>query len=197
MAELKEAIKAPGMKAGASKEVEPRPIRSPEPWDGWGGLPAMRRFAEEIDQMFEGVFQDLGMPWPQQHRLGLLRRMFGRPEEGAPEGTWAPRIDVMDREGQLVIHAELPGLAKDDVRVEVSDDLVTIRGERKEEKREEKKGYYYSECRHGGFYRSIPLPEGADASKATADFRNGVLEVRMPGPKPLERKARSLEIKST
>jgi HSP20 family protein len=109
---------------------------------------------------------------------------------------WAPHVEVMEREGQFVVHADLPGLTKDQVKVEVTDDAVTIHGERKEEKKEEKKGYYYNECHYGSFYRSIPLPEGSDSSKATAEFRNGVLEVSMPGPKHLEKKARGLEIKS-
>ena len=74
---------------------------------------------------------------------------------------------------------------------------MTIHGERKEEKREEKKGFHYSECRYGSFYRSIPLPEGADASRASAEFRNGVLEVVMPGPKQPEKKSRSLDIKAS
>ena len=72
--------------------------------------------------------------------------------------------------------------------------MITIRGERKQEKTERREGYSYSECSYGSFYRAIPLPEGADASKATAEFRNGVLEVTMPSPRRPESQARRLEI---
>ena len=112
-----------------------------------------------------------------------------------PRGSWAPRVEMLEREGQLVIHADLPGMTKDDVKVEVTDEAVTIQGERKEEKKEEKKGYHYNEVRYGSFYRSLPLPEGAEPSKATAEFHNGVLEVIMPGPKHPEKKGRLLEVK--
>jgi HSP20 family protein len=192
MAELKEAPKAPEAKKGLGKEVERRPMTLMEPWDGLGVFPHMQRFAEEMDHLFD----DFGMSWPRRHRPSLLSRMFGRPSEAREEEIWAPRVEMMEREGQFVIHADLPGLTKEDVKVEVADDMVTIHGERKEEKKEEKKGYYYNECRYGSFYRSIPLPEGAEASKATAEFHNGVLEVMMPSPKCAEKKAKLLEIKS-
>ena len=94
-----------------------------------------------------------------------------------------------------MVRADLPGLSKEDIKVEVSDDLITIQGERKHEKKEEREGYCYSECSFGSFYRAIPLPEGADASKATADFRKGVLEVTVPAPSRPEPKARRLEVR--
>ena len=72
--------------------------------------------------------------------------------------------------------------------------MLTIQGERKHEKKEEREGYCYSECSYGSFYRAIPLPEGAEASKATADFHNGVLEVTVPAPSRPEPKARRVEV---
>ena len=94
-----------------------------------------------------------------------------------------------------MVRADLPGMAKDDFKVEVSDDMLTIEGERKHEKKEEREWYHYSERSYGSFYRAIPLPEGIDASKATSEFRNGVLEVTMPAPTRKEQKARRLEIR--
>jgi len=192
MAELKETTKAPEAGKGLGKEVGQRPMSLMEPWDGLGVFPHMHRFAEEMDHLFD----DFGMFWPRRQRPSLISRMFGRQNEAKDEAIWAPRVEMMEREGQLVIHADLPGMTKENVKVEVADDMVTIHGERKEEKKEEKKGYYYNECRYGSFYRSIPLPEGAEASKATAEFHNGVLEVVMPNPKPVEKKGKLLEIKS-
>ncbi len=190
MAEPKTTDRGPEPRKGEGKEMQRRPFSFLEPWEGLGMFPSMHRFAEEMDRLFEdfGVFRPRRLP-------SVLNRVFGREPESGSTAAWAPRVEMMEREGQLVIHAELPGLSKEDVKVEVTDDVVTIQGERKEEKKEEKKGYYYNECRYGSFFRSIPLPEGADPSKATAEFRNGVLEVVMPGPKQSEKKGRQIEVK--
>ena len=71
---------------------------------------------------------------------------------------------------------------------------ITIQGERKQEKEEKREGYYYGERAYSSYYRAIPLPEGADPAKATAEFHNGVLEVTMPAPKKPEKKSRRLEV---
>ena len=86
-------------------------------------------------------------------------------------------------------------MSKEDINVEVTDDLLTIEGERKHEEKEEPEGYWYSECSYGSFYRAIPLPEGAEVSKAAADFRKGVLEVTIPVPSRPEPKSRRLEVR--
>jgi HSP20 family protein len=108
---------------------------------------------------------------------------------------WSPRIDVLEREGHFVVRADLPGLSKDEIKVDVHDDLLTIQGERKAEKKVEREGFYHSECSYGSFYRAIPLPEGAEASKVTADFRKGVLEVTVPMAARPEPKARRVDIR--
>jgi HSP20 family protein len=109
--------------------------------------------------------------------------------------TWAPRIDCHERDGKFIVHADLPGMNKDDVKVELFDDMLTIQGERKQQKTDEREGYSYSECCYGSFYRSIPLPEAVDTSKATADFAKGVLEVTMPVTSAAKSKSRQIEIK--
>jgi HSP20 family protein len=151
----------------------------------------MRRFAREMNHLFEDVGLESG--WHMPSLMRRSRKLLGRGEFASLE--WSPRVDVVHREGRLVIRADLPGLTKDDFKVEVGDDAITIEGERKQEKKEEREGCYYSECSYGSFFRAIPLPEGADASKATAEFRNGVLEVIVPAPKVPESKARRLEVK--
>ena len=139
----------------------------------------LRRFAREIDHVFEdfGVGSRLHIPRFLCAGHEVLHR-----EAGLIPADWSPQVDVLEREGQLVIRADLPGLCKEDVKVEVTDDMLTIQGERKQEKKEERDGYCYNECSYGSFYRSIPLPEAPDGSKATADFRKGVLEVTIPAP---------------
>jgi HSP20 family protein len=133
----------------------------------------MRRFAEGMDRLF-GDFRLDASP-----RLDFPFRGAGALAQGV---AWAPRVDVVEQGGKFVIRADLPGLTKNDVKVEVSDDAVAIRGERRQEKESKGKGFYHSERSYGSFYRAIPLPEGVDADQATATFRNGVLEVSMPAP---------------
>jgi len=152
----------------------------------------VRRFAEEMDRVFEDFGHETG--WHLPRFLARGRKLL-RHGVGTVATAWAPRIDVVEREGQFMVHAELPGMSKDDVKVEVADGMLTIEGQRKEEKQEERQGFTYSECRYGSFYRIIPLPEGADPSKATAEFRKGVLEVTMPAAPRPEEKRRMVEVR--
>lgn len=152
----------------------------------------IRRFAEEMDRLFEdfGIEHGLHMPPFLTRGHELLRR-----EAGLVEAEWSPHIDVKEQDGRLLVRADLPGLSKDDIQVEVTDDTLTIQGERKEEKKEEREGYSYSECSYGRFYRALPLPEGVDTTKVTAEFRNGVLEVGIPLPPHPEPQARRVEVR--
>jgi HSP20 family protein len=95
-----------------------------------------------------------------------------------------------------MVKADLPGLTKDNVKVELTDEALTISGERKEEKEEKEKDFYRSERSYGRFFRQIPLPEGAKTDQANATFTDGVLEVKIPVAK-IESQSRKLEIKET
>jgi len=192
MTEVKEAPKTKtGNGQGQAKEVARAAQASLQPAEA-GRFDFMHRFAEEMDRVFEDFGHETA--WHLPRFLARGRRLFRR---GASElgMAWSPRIDVHERDGKLIVHAELPGMSKDEVKVEVVDDVLTIEGERKQEKTEEREGYSYSECRYGSFYRSIPLPEGVDTSKAVADFGKGVLEVTMPMTPSREQKARQIEVK--
>lgn len=192
MAEVKEAPKP------KTEEKEQVPAKGTTPSESAALMKVMdspftfvRRFAEEMDRLFEDFGFGFGLRMPSLLTRGheLLRR-----ESRLVPAEWSPRVDILEREGQVVVRADLPGLTKEDIKVELTDNLLTLQGERKLEKKEEREGYYYNERFQGSFYRSIPLPEGVDASKATAEFRNGVLEVVMPAPARPESKARRLEI---
>jgi HSP20 family protein len=192
MAELREAPKVKtGNGPGQTRDIAPDRKEAPMKWSG-SPFGYMRRFAEEMDQLFDSFGLHTGLRMPSFFTRGheLLRR-----EAGYVPGEWSPRIDVLERDGNLVLRADLPGLTKEDVKVEVTDDLVTIQGERKQEKKEEREGYGYSECSYGTFFRSVPLPAGAEAAKATAEFKNGVLEVVVPTPALGGKKARRLEVR--
>lgn len=111
-----------------------------------------------------------------------MDRFFGQVPRVAPEGAWIPTIEVKEKEGKLLVTAELPGVKKEDVKVHIDGDTLVVEGERKEEKEEKREGYYHSERSYGKFYRSIALPEGAKPELTAAQFNNGVLEVTVPIP---------------
>jgi HSP20 family protein len=118
----------------------------------------------------------------------LFEPMFGgttrRPEnsqQGASVAEWAPAIDVLENDGDLVIRAEIPGTKPEDVDVTVQSGVLTISGRREEEREEERGGYLVRERRYGSFRRSLQLPEDVDESKINARFDGGVLEVRVSG----------------
>ena len=112
-----------------------------------------------------------------------MDRMFVQTSGTAGDGTaWSPVVEVKEKDGKLLVTAELPGLKKEDVKVQIDGDTLVIEGERKQEKEEKREGYYRSERSYGKFYRSILLPEGAKADQTAAEFNNGVLEVTIPIP---------------
>ena len=115
---------------------------------------------------------------------GLLRRREGLPQTQLAE--WAPTVDILSEDGDLLIRAELPGLKQEDAEITLQDNVLTVSGERKAEREEERGGYYVRERRYGSFRRSMTLPEGTDESKISARFENGVLEVRVQGAAVVE-----------
>lgn len=107
---------------------------------------------------------------------------------------WSPQVESFQRGDQFVIRADLPGLKKEDVDIELTDDSVVIQGERREEHQEDREGYYRSERSYGSFYRVIPLPEGAISESAKASFNHGVLEVTVQAPPREVSRRRRVEI---
>ncbi len=118
----------------------------------------MREFSDEMDRTFRGFAPSV------------------------EAGAWAPAVDIQESNGNLVVTAELPGLKKEEVKVELTDDALIIQGERKCEHKEEREGFYKSERSYGHFYRSIALPEGAKTDQAKAELNEGVLKVSVPVP---------------
>ena len=144
----------------------------PEAWsaferEGWSSGPfgMLERFADEIDS----VFTDFGFG----RGRGLLR---GRGD------MWSPQVEVYQQNNELVVRADLPGLRKEDINVDVTEHGITISGERRQEQESERGGIYRSERSYGSFSRVIPLPDGAIVDQAKATFRDGVLEITMPAP---------------
>jgi HSP20 family protein len=139
-----------------------------------------RRISNEMDRLFgAGIIPSWG-------------------RTGAPttfEHAWSPQVEMLERDGKLIVRADLPGLNKEDVKVELRDDVLTIEGERHHEREEKSEGLFHSERSYGSFFRSIPLPEGATGEHCDASFRNGVLEVTMDAPMGETHKGRRIEVK--
>jgi HSP20 family protein len=98
------------------------------------------------------------------------------------QSLWSPEVDVLRRGDKLVVRADVPGMNKDDLHVDVEDNVLTIRGERREEHEDRDEGVFRSERSYGEFYRAIPLPEGVNADQCEAKYENGVLEVELQAP---------------
>ena len=105
---------------------------------------------------------------------------------------WIPAMDLAETEDHFILKADLPGLAEEDVNIEVEDNVLTVSGERQAEHEDKREGYVRLERSYGSFRRSLTLPEGVDPEGVTASFDKGVLEVRIP--KPEERKPRKVAI---
>ena len=136
-------------------------------------------------------FRDIAQMQTEMSRLfdGLLQNRGGRSSQG-----WVPALDVWETDGEVVYAFDLPGLAKDEISIEVADDTLTVTGERRRETKEESDRFFRYERRYGTFSRAVGLPAGVDDSKIVAAYENGVLEVRVP--KPEEAKPRRIQLGS-
>jgi HSP20 family protein len=132
---------------------------------GISPMALVRRLLEDVDRMIEEV--GVGRATNQGGVQGLA-------------SAWSPAIELLERDGRLVVRAELPGLSPDDVTIEAEGNSLVIRGERRSELEVEENGVYRTERSYGRFTRAIELPEGADLSKAQARFENGLLEISVP-----------------
>ena len=193
-------------------------VRSPTYGYVGSGTPfaVMRRMMEDMDRLLSdfaftqpgalgsGLFtpdllSDLGT-WQRalpSRQTGQQRTQRGlqRLGTGTSGALWAPQVEIFERGNNLVVRADLPGLSKDDVDVEVENDALIIRGERRNEFEDEQEGMYRSERSYGSFYRAIPLPENMSAEGCKATFKDGVLEVTIPKPEQPKAKSRKIDIK--
>jgi HSP20 family protein len=146
-------------------------------------LPRMGNMERLFDRMVEEFWR---RPFPT-----LLR-----PERWWPEGMTMriPTVDVYEEKDDVVIKAEIPGLSKEDMSVQVADSMLTIKGEKKREEEVKEDEYYQCERSFGSFMREVALPCEVKADEVKASFKNGVLEVRMPKTEGAKRKVTSVEI---
>jgi len=145
----------------------------------------MRRMFEDMERLFG---------WPSAGVGGLeeLEDAFELPR--SMKSLWTPRIDVREKEGKLLVRADLPGLKSDDIQVNLEDDVLIISGERRDEFEGEREGVYRSEQCYGSFERRIALPQGIDPNAIDAKFENGVLQISAPLPQQASR-GRRIDVK--
>jgi HSP20 family protein len=131
-----------------------------------------------------------------------LNRVFGRPpvrrdnsKEALTVADWVPAVDISESEGEYLIKAELPGVKKEDIKVTLQEGVLTIQGERKQEKEEKGRKYHRIERSYGTFIRSFTLPDSADDSKVSAEFKDGLLYLHVP--KSEKAKPKAIEVKVT
>lgn len=129
---------------------------------------------EEFERMFENLF---GRGWVQRLRSGWERPLWDRLALDEPR---LPKVDVVDRDNELLVRAEIPGFERKDLDVSVTDNAVTIKGQRSSEVKEEKGDYYRCEIARGAVARTIVLPCDVDPDRAEARFNDGILELSLP-----------------
>lgn len=126
-------------------------------------------------------------PWTRlgqfQNELGKLfdtRLPVGNDDNSVVTSDWAPAVDIKEEKDRFVLHADIPGVDPKDIEVHMEDGILTIKGERESEKKEEREGYKRIERAYGSFYRRFSMPDTADAEKINAKSKNGVLEIVIP-----------------
>jgi HSP20 family protein len=162
--------------AQKAKEAEGRAVT---PWRPFMDL---TRWETDMDRMMEGFFGRNRRPWGPS--------LWSR--RGLHELT-TPMVDVYEEKDDVVVKAELPGMTKDDIEVDISDRYLTLKGEKKKEEKIEEEDYFACERTYGAFHRSVELPKDVQADKVKASFKDGILEIRLP--KTEEAKTREIKVK--
>jgi HSP20 family protein len=157
-------------------------LRRRDPFDIFdvGPFSLMRRMQEDMNRIFGNI-------WGTRHQWPSF---WGEGERS----EWMPAVEAFHRGNEFVVRADVPGLTRDDLSVEIGDDALTIQGERKYDREEEREGVFTSERGYGTFRRVIPLPEGAVSESAKANFKDGVLEIVIQAPSQEVRRGRRIEI---
>jgi HSP20 family protein len=161
-----------------AEKAKAKETKAVAPWRPFTGL---TRWESEMDRMMDDFFGRRMRPWWPERWL-----------RGDTEIT-TPAVDVYEEKDEIVVKAELPGMEKNDIEVNISDSELTLKGEKKKEEKVEEENYYRCERSYGAFLRSVELPKEVQADKIKASFKNGILEVRLP--KTEEAKTKEIKVK--
>jgi HSP20 family protein len=132
---------------------------------------------------------DVGFFFPR-----YMRSFFEDANGSQTPSAYVPRVDISEDTNNIYVHAELPGMSKEDVKITLSEGILTLRGEKKHEEKKEDKNYYRIERRYGSFARQFTLPENVKDEDVHANFNNGVLEITIPKSEPVKPKEREVPI---
>jgi HSP20 family protein len=179
----------PGTEHPVSRSTPQPRATSNRQWDrpSYSPFAIMRQGLDEMDRWVGQLGWGRGSMSPSPGG-GILSQM------GQNFGDWSPAIEAFQRGNDFVVRAEVPGMNRQDLNVEVGDDSLTIRGERRQEHDEEREGVFWSERSYGSFTRVIPLPPGTITDSSKASFNNGVLEIVMQAPPADARRGRRIDI---
>jgi HSP20 family protein len=174
--EITKPIKEEGVMAEKNKEPETKAIAPRRP------LVDLARWERDMERMFDDFWGRRMRPWwPERWSMPAALEIS------------PPAVDLYEEKDEIVVKAELPGMDKDNIEVNLSDHSLTIKGEKKKEEETKEENYYKSERSYGSFVRSIELPIEVQSDKVKATFKNGVLEVRLP--KSEQAKAKEIKVK--
>lgn len=143
----------------------------------WEPIPEIVSLQDEMNRLF----------------LDFFGRTPGR--RMMSDGLWAPIMDIEETKDDIIVKAEIPGMTKDDVKIQITGDMLTISGERKREEENKDKTYHRIERSYGQFQRMITLPSDVQSAKAKASYENGVLTIRLPKSEEVKPKEISIEVK--
>jgi len=145
------------------------------PWRHWGPFRELERMRREMDRLWDSFFEE-------------------RPRRKGEEiSEWAPSIDVAETKDSLVVRAEIPGIDPKGIDISLSQDVLTIKGEKKQEKEEKEENYHFVERIYGSFSRSVRLPREVQSEKISATYKDGILKITLP--KSEEAKKKEIKIK--
>ena len=139
----------------------------------------LTRMQNEMNRMFDRFFDNTRISPFQEGALNAF-----------------PSIDIKETKKDVQVSAELPGLEAKDIDISIRENILTLRGEKRQESKREEEDYYQMECAYGSFNRSIPLPSEVESDKVTAKFKNGVLKIFMPKKPAAQQKSKKIEIKT-
>jgi HSP20 family protein len=145
--------------------------------------PALQHPIVEMERAFDRFF---GHGRPSLKRWGDFSALDNFFEA---QGVRMPSLDVVDRDNEVLVRAEIPGIEKKDINVTLTDNVLTIKGESKKEEKEEKGDYYRHEISSSSFARSVTVPTSVDVAKAAANLKDGVLEIKLPKAEPSKRRS--------
>jgi HSP20 family protein len=155
----------------------------------------MRRMTEDMDRLFENFgFGRAGLGLAPFLSTTSNSRLW-QDTPALEQAVWSPQVETFRRGDKLIVRADLPGLKKEDVKVEVDDGVLVLSGERSDEHEDNRDGFYRSERSYGQFYRAVPLPDDVDGEQCDATFKDGVLEVTLAAPKKQERSPKQVQIR--